>query len=169
MEKEVSRAPPDSVLYRSARRDRLERIFKTIEGQAFFHGSLAEQASDINALKQAFRLQGLWVIQGDDIHKSGAVDYTRELENFNSLKAQYADLRMMKMKRSRDHYYMIDVSNMTILFSTFVELTTNDMYLLVREIAYILRIDDKSSQKTNPDSRLKKKKAFLETTNKHKD
>jgi len=145
------------------RMQRLQHICKSIENQAFFGGLVSERAEDISALRQAFRLQGLWIINGEDILKSGSVDYAREIENFLSLKSQYADLRLLKMKRSKDFYYVLDVGPRKLAFSTFMEFTNNDLYLLVREAFRI-----QGFLKEGPSRTRKKSKAFLETNNKHK-
>ncbi|MBN2518336.1 MAG: hypothetical protein JXB14_05810, partial [Candidatus Altiarchaeota archaeon] len=109
-------------------------IGKAIQSRAKFEGTILEDPTDVNSIKRIFHLQSLWIVEGEKPKKFGTVNYKKELEEFDRLKKKFADLAMVKMQRSNDKYYVLEREGKLYAFSTAIDLFSNDIFILLKEL-----------------------------------
>ena len=151
--------------------DRLIRIRKIIETRAKLEDTMLEKPSDIHSLRRIFHLCGLWVVRGEQIHKFGNVNYSRELESYTTEKEKFINMSRMITRRSEDYYYVLENADDIVVFSTPLELANNDLYILLYEINQLLSPQKKARRKSCKKTVKSKKddKAFLAGNYKHKE
>jgi hypothetical protein len=118
---------------REQRTVKLSRIKSSIEAD-FVIDNIRSETSDIDAIRQLFRVQSLWVVKGPKTEKYGEMDYTREIEEFRRLKERFADLSLIKLERRRTKYYVFGTGNKIMAFSSPLEMSNNEIAALARRV-----------------------------------
>ncbi len=116
------------------RKDRLVQIRRSIEASYRYEEEAMSHPVNASTLKRVYNIDSLWIVQGESVRKLGSANYSRELNVFRELKEKYASMQSMRIHRGGERYYVLESNDTIYLFSTPLELTTNEIILMLGEI-----------------------------------
>jgi hypothetical protein len=116
------------------RKGRLIKIRKSIEASMRFEEDALSKPLDASTLKRIYNIECLWIVKGTEIKKLGSANYSRELAVYNDLKGKYSDLKSLKLQQGSNRYHVIEKGMDIYVFSTPLELTNTDVFMILNEI-----------------------------------
>ncbi len=119
---------------RERRQNRLIGIRQSIEAGMRFEEEALSRPLDPTTLKRVYNLDSLWIIENNEKKKLGSANYERELELFKSLRQEYNNLTAIKIHRGGVRYYVLELGPRYYAFSTPLDLTEEEIYLMLRQI-----------------------------------
>jgi len=116
------------------RKDRLIQIRKSIEASYKYEEEAMSRPINASTLKRVYNIDSLWIVEGGEIRKLGSANYNRELSVFDELREKYAQMKSVRIQRGTEKYYVLEAGDKVYAFSTPLELTNNEITMILREV-----------------------------------
>lgn len=131
------------------RRAKLMSIKKTIESNIKFEDVGLMKLSDFSDLKRRYKIDSLWIVENKDIRQFGEMNYDEEIKEYGKLKKKYEDLQFIKFQRGDDKYYIIENGQTLYAFSTTLDMSSNEIFILLKELNRVDLSGGKSIKKVS--------------------
>lgn len=116
------------------RKERLVRIRRSIEAGLRFEEDAMSRPLNASTLKRIYNIESLWVADDGEVRKLGSANYGRELAVFQEMAEKYAGLKSVRVQRGSEKYHMVRRGGKVYLFSTTLELSNTDVFMILNDI-----------------------------------
>jgi len=117
---------------------KLMAIKQAVEREINLGEKFGSPIEKFDELRKNYRIESLWVIEGDKETRLGDMDYSRELGEYRKLKKEFANTSSLRLQRDGSKCYILEKDKRIFIFSSSLDLTSTDIFILLKEVNNML-------------------------------